>query len=69
MIDLHDRTGERCVACRKGLYRHIAVRPPYPFLEPPRPSILTCAVDVYYPNPDWVRCSDCGATVERWREG
>lgn len=59
---LTDRTGERCVACRKGVYEQIVW--PTPRNPQPHPGVWR----VYAAHPNRVRCSDCGATVDRWRE-
>lgn len=53
---LTDRTGERCVACRKGVYGPLIVRE------------LKGKKRAAWVDPNRVRCSDCGATVDRWRE-
>lgn len=68
--DLHDRTGERCVACRNGVYGQLIVRERKAFCGLAAAGRERKAKDpAAWVHPKRVRCAACGATADRWREG
>ena len=66
MVELLDRTGERCVACRTGYYSQVIVREQR--AKDLREGTRSGPPRAAWVHPQRVRCGECGATADRWRE-